>query len=286
MKRLGSIDHARAGVLASLCGCALLLAACGGGGDNTPVASGGGGSGGGNSAAAASGVAPAADAAVSAAGTSSAAVVATPKAGLPQGKQDTYRFYRLGSSDEAGNATLSGSTLDLDGGQYAGTTLTPGNCTVNAGGLNQCSSVATQPTFTFCGTGSAGTDRVRSRYVLLDPAAQRITDTSVLKNISFSGYENCGADNVGAQPKTAPSSTLSFDAAGNLTLTRFDRDPARVSSAPSFYVNLSNPTVSGGQSARLTLYRSNGRYLIVATSVPTAGVSSADPGTLIAFLQN
>ena len=274
MKRLESIDHARAGVLVSLCGCVLLLASCGGGSsgsDGTPVAS---------------GAAPPADAAASSASTSSAAVVATPKALLPQGKQDTYRYYRLGTTDEAGNATLTGGTLDLDGRQYAGTTLAAGNCTINAGGLNQCASVATQPIFTLCGTGSAGTDRVRSRYVLLDPASQRITDTAVLKNISFSGYENCGADNVGAQPKTAPGSTLSFDAAGNLTLTRFDRDPPRVSSAPSFYVNLGSPTVSGGQSARLTLYRINGRYLIVATSVPTAGVSSADPGTLIAFLQN
>lgn len=196
-------------------------------------------------------------------------------------------YYRLGISAPNGTATVRAGSLDIDGRQSSGAVLVAGSC--NGGtAFKQCAGTADANVFTLCsndgGTGP-DSDRIRSRYVLFDPAAERVTDATVLRNLSFNGFENCGQDNVGTQSKSAPSATLRFDGNGNLTLTRFDRDPARSSTLPAFLVDLNNDTVSGGQSARFNVYRSNGRYLIIATSVPTAGASAGDPGTLIAFMQ-
>lgn len=200
----------------------------------------------------------------------------------------SFGYYRLGSPGAAGTASVRADTLSVDGRQSSNASLVAGAC--NGGSaFNQCASAAGANVFTLCssdGGGGSNTDRIRSRYVLFDPAAERITDASVLRNISFSGFENCGQDNVGAQPKSAPSANLRFSATGDLTLVRYDQDPARTSTLPAFYVNLNGDTVSGGQTARFNVYRSNGRYLIIATSVPTAGVTAANPGTLIAFVQN
>ena len=146
-----------------------------------------------------------------------------------------------------------------------------------------------QPTFTLCSSNNGGginSDKIRSRYVLYDPNAVRITDATVLQNRSFDGYENCGQDNVGAQPKGAPSATLKFDGSGSLTLTRYDRSPARTDTLPAFLVNLSSETENGGNKARFTLYRVNGRYLIIATTAPSSGATLADPGTLTAFIEH
>ena len=196
-----------------------------------------------------------------------------------------FAFYRLGNPGNVGSASISGNTLSLEGQDYPGTTLTAGNCNINSGGLTQCASVPTQNTFTLCGNKN-GVDKVRSRYVLFDPQAVKLTDVTLLKGLTFSGYENCGQDNVGIQSKGAPSATLAFDASSNLTLTQYDRSPARVTNAPSFLVNLSSDTVNNGVTARFNLYRSNGRYVIIATGIPTNGVTATDPGTLIAFVQN
>lgn len=178
--------------------------------------------------------------------------------------------------------------LTLDGNQFAGTDLKPGNCTVGGGAFSQCASAVSQPTFTLCSNNNGGgvnSDKVRSRYVLFDPNAERITDAAVLQNRTFDGFENCGQDNVGAQPKGAPSARLQFNAGGDLTLTRYDRSPARTDTLPAFLVNLKSDTVNGGSTARFTLYRVNGRYLIIATTAPSSGPTLADPGTLTAFIE-
>lgn len=198
-----------------------------------------------------------------------------------------FAFYRLGSVAQAGVATIRAGSLNIDGRQSSSAMLTAGSCNGGAA-FSQCASSAGANVFTLCssdGGAGPGSDRIRSRYVLYDPAAERVTDATMLRNLSFSGFENCGQDNVGAQPKSGPSATLRFDNNGNLTLTRFDRDPARSSTLPAFLVDLNNDTVSGGQSARFNVYRSNGRYLIIATSLPTAGVNPGDPGTLVGFVQ-
>lgn len=196
-----------------------------------------------------------------------------------------FAFYRLGNPGNVGSASIPDNTLSLEGQDYPGTTLTAGNCNINSGSLTQCASALTQNTFTLCGNKN-GADKVRSRYVLFDPQAVKLTDVTLLKGLTFSGYENCGQDNVGTQSKGAPSATLAFDASSNLTLTQYDRNPARVTNAPSFLVNLSSDTVNNGVTARFNLYRSNGRYVIIATGIPTNGVTATDPGTLIAFVQN
>ena len=199
-----------------------------------------------------------------------------------------FAYYRLGSSAQAGTATVNAGVLQIDGRQSSDVSLVAGAC--NAGtAFTQCAGTADANVFTLCGTdggGGSGSDRIRGRYVLFDPGAQRITDASVLRNVSFSGFENCGQDNVGGQPKSAPSATLRFSANGDLTLVRYDRDPARSATLPSFLVDLNNDTVNGGQTARFNVYRSNGRYLIIATTAPTAGVTASEPGGMIAFVQN
>ena len=196
-------------------------------------------------------------------------------------------FHKLGAAGNVGTARLDGNVLTLDGKQFGDTSLVAGACTVGGGMFSQCASVASQPTFTLCGNnnGSGSADKVRSRYVLFDPNAVRITDAAVLQNRSFDGYENCGQDNVGAQTKGAPSSTLQFDAAGNLTLTRYDRSPARTDTLPASLLNLSGESKNGGNTATFTLYRVNGRHLIVATTAPTSGPTTAEPGTLTAFVE-
>lgn len=212
-----------------------------------------------------------------------AATAETPAAGLAPLQK--FAFYRLGNPANVGSATATNNTLNLEGQDYSGTTLKAGNCSINSGGLTSCASVPTQNTFTLCGNNN-GADKVRSRYVLFDPQAVKLTDVNLLKGLTFSGYENCGQDNVGTQSKGAPSATLAFDNSANLTLTQFDRSPARVTNAPASLVNFSSDTVSNGTTARFNLYRSNGRYVIIATGVPTNGVTATDPGTLIAFVQN
>ena len=219
-----------------------------------------------------------------------AAPVAVPTAPAPVAAagptpSQKFSFYRLGNPANVGSASSADATLGLEGQSYAGTNLTAGNCSINSGGLTLCASVPTQNTFTLCGNNS-GADKIRSRYVLFDPQAVKLTDVTLLKGLTFSGYENCGQDNAGTQSKGAPSATLAFDASANLTLTQYDRSPARVTNAPAFLVNFSSDTVSNGTTARFNLYRSNGRYLIVATAIPINGATATEPGTLIAFLQN
>jgi hypothetical protein len=178
--------------------------------------------------------------------------------------------------------------LNLDGKQYPDAAVVAGACTVGGTGFTQCSSVPTQSAFELCGTDGGngpGTDRIRSRYVLIDPTAEQITDPALLKNLTFDGYENCGQDNLGAQAKGAPSTILSFDGDGNLTLTQFNADPARESKVPSFLFSLDNDTVRSGVTARFNVFKSNGRYLIVATGVPINGATASNPGTMIAFMQ-
>ena len=192
-------------------------------------------------------------------------------------------FYKLGAAATVGTATLNGNVLALDGNQFADTTLVAGACTIGGGVFSQCSSVVSQPTFILCG-GSA-VAKIRSRYVLFDPNAVRITDAAALQNRSFDGFDNCGQDNVGSQPKGAPGSLLKFDGGSNLTVTRYDRSPARTDTLPASLLNLTGETRNGGNTATLALYRTNGRYLIIATTAPSAGPTAADPGTLTAFLE-
>ena len=197
-------------------------------------------------------------------------------------------FYKLGTTSTAGAARLAGGVLSLDGNQFPDTTLTPGSCAVGGGAFSHCSSDASQPTFTLCSNNNGGginSDKIRSRYVLLDPSAERVTDAAVLQNRRFDGYENCGQDNVGAQPKGAPSATLQFDASGALTLTRYDRIPARTDTLPGSVVNLKTETANGSTRGSLTLYRVNSRYLIIATTAPASGATAADPGSLTAFIE-
>ncbi len=211
------------------------------------------------------------------------AVAATPSAPI----QD-FAVYKLGTATTIGAARVSGGVLSLDGSQFPGTDFKPGACTVGGGAFSQCASVPSQPTFTLCSSNNGGgvnSDKIRSRYVLFDPNAVRITDATVLQNRTFDGYENCGQDNVGAQPKGAPSSSLKFDAGGGLSLTRYDRSPARTDTLPAGLIDLNGETRNGGNTARFTLYRVNGRYLIVATTAPTSGPTLADPGTLTAFIE-
>ena len=199
-----------------------------------------------------------------------------------------FAYFKLGALGRVGTASMVGTTLNLDGRQYPDARLTPGRCSISGNAFTQCSSMPTQTAFELCGTdGGAGpgTDKIRSRYVLLDPTATQITDPAVLKNLTFDGYENCGQDNLGAQPKGAPSTTLSFDGDGNLTLTQFTATPARVSKVPSFFFSLDNDTVRNGVTARFNVFKSNGRYLIVATGMPINGATATDPGTMIAFMQ-
>ena len=273
--------------------CIVTLAACGGGGSSAKPAA----------VAAAADASSAVDAATlgnavttpastpkaapAAAPVAAAPVAAAPAEPAPAGLAplQKFAFYRLGNPANVGIATTTANTLSLEGQDYPGTTLTAGNCSINSGRLTLCASVPTQNTFTLCGNNN-GTDKVRSRYVLFDPQAVKLTDVNLLKGLTFSGYENCGQDNVGTQSKGAPSATLAFDNSANLTLTQYDRSPARVTNAPASLVNLSSDTVSNGTTARFNLYRSNGRYVIIATGVPTNGVTATDPGTLIAFVQN
>ncbi|MBC7514173.1 MAG: hypothetical protein H7234_07030 [Herminiimonas sp.] len=197
-------------------------------------------------------------------------------------------FYKLGALSNTGAARLNGSVLTLDGSQFPDTALTAGNCSVGGGAFSQCASVSSQPTFTLCSSNNGGginSDKIRSRYVLFDPNAVRITDATVLQNRRFDGYENCGQDNVGAQAKGAPSSTLQFSASGGFTLTRYDRSPARTDTLPAGVLDINQKTTNGGNSATFTLYRVNGRYLIIATTAPTSGPTTADPGTLTAFIE-
>ena len=199
-----------------------------------------------------------------------------------------FSFYKLRAANNVGAATLSGGTLSMEGNQYPAANLVAGKCTIGGTAFSQCASAPTQNVFTLCSSDNGagpGSDKVRSRYVLFDPKAERVTDVAALKNLKFDGYENCGQDNVGSQVKGAPSSTLMFDRDGNLTLMRFDRNPARVDAAPASLVNLNSDTVNGGNTARFTLYRNNGRYILIATTAPTSGATATDPGTLTAFVQ-
>lgn len=274
MKRFISVSGARTRLSVPLVACLLSLAGCGGGnGDPGPVITSSG----------ALATPPVRD---GGAKTADASIGSTAPAAVAQ--LANYAVFKLGTLSEAGHATLDGGSLGLDGRRHTGVNLAPGNCSAGSE-FSHCASVPGQSTFTLCGSdggAGTGTDRIRSRYVLFDPQAQRITDPGVLKGLSFSGHENCGQDNVGAQPKGAPSATLAFDSGGNLTLTRFDTDPAKVSRAPALFINLNSETVSNGVTARFHLYRSNGRYFIVAAGVPTTGATAAEPGTLIAFVQN
>lgn len=302
MKLLNSTSNhssVRKRTIAAVSSCAVVLAACGGGGNNTrPAVTATADAAAAVDAAATStgAVAPAGSAAAVPAPTASAPPTAAAPAAVPSpapvgvapaglAPLQKFAFYRLGNPANVGSATSTNGTLSLEGKDYAGTTLTAGNCSINSSGLTQCASAPTQNTFTLCGN-NGGSDKIRSRYVLFDPQAVKLTDVTLLKGLTFSGYENCGQDNVGTQSKGAPSATLSFDASANLTLTQYDRSPARVTNVPASLVNFSSDTVSNGTTARFNLYRSNGRYLIVATGVPTNGVTATDPGTLIAFLQN
>ena len=217
----------------------------------------------------------------------SAPVAASPapaaSASLPAPTARDLAVYKLGAAANVRSATLNGSVLTLDGNQFADTTLVAGACTIGGGVFSQCSSVVSQPTFILCGGSTV--DKIRSRYVLFDPNAVRIMDVAALQNRSFDGFDNCGQDNVGAQPKGAPGSLLQFDAGSNLTLTRYDRNPARTDKLPASVLNLTGETKNGGNTATLALYRTNGRYLIIATTAPSAGPTAADPGTLTAFLE-
>ncbi|MBC7415451.1 MAG: hypothetical protein H7327_11010 [Herminiimonas sp.] len=306
MNQSNSVTIVRRRLLAAVSTSVVLLAACGGSG-KSPVATVAANTGTAASAATdlpaalegttAETTAPASTAPVSAAPAPATApapaaptkpvatVPVSPSAGGTLAPLQKFAFYRIGNPANVGSATLTGNTLSLEGQDYAGTTLTAGNCSINTNGLTLCSSVPTQNTFTLCGNNK-GADKIRSRYVLFDPQAVKLTDVALLKGLTFSGYENCGQDNVGTQAKGAPSATLAFDASSNLTLTQYDRVPARVTNAPSILVNLSSDTVNNGTTARFNLYRSNGRYVIIATGVPTNGVTTTDPGTLIAFVQN
>lgn len=105
----------------------------------------------------------------------------------------------------------------------------------------------------------------------------------MLRNLSFSGYENCGAENVGAQMKTAPDAKLASNKDGNLVLTRYDADPPKATILPSYFVNLRSETTSDGAGARLNFYCHSDRYLPVATGVPTSGITPTNSGTLLAF---
>lgn len=289
----------RACFFLSTAACVVTIAGCGGGGndsDSAPAASTNGSQG--NATVAGGVVAPAVNPPAAASPATTAGVAGTPAtaatasaagAGTGLAQLSEFTLYKLGAADRTGTATVAGNALTLEGRQYADARLVAGNCSIGGTAFSQCSSVPSQNVFTLCsndnGTG-AGSDKARSRYILFDPKAERITDVAILRNLTFDGYENCGQDNVGAQPKTAPSSTLAFDGSGNLTLTRFDRSPARVDSAPSFLVKIEGETVNGGNSARFIVYRTNGRYLIVATTAPTSGATAADPGTLTAFVQH
>ncbi len=315
MKRLhsttteASVPAIKKRTIVAVTSCIVTFAACGGGGNNSKPAAAVADAGATVDAAAvsngvvapgdtpkpATATAPAATATPAAAAPGATPVAAAPAPGPAPGPAaapgatlaplQKFSFYRLGNPGNVGSASITGNTLSLEGREYAGTTLNAGNCSINSSGLTMCASVPTQNTFTLCGNNN-GADKVRSRYVLFDPQAVKLTDVTLLKGLTFSGYENCGQDNVGTQSKGAPSATLAFDASANLTLTQYDRSPARVTNAPASLVNLSNDTVSNGTTARFNLYRSNGRYVIIATGVPTNGVTATDPGTLIAFVQN
>ena len=301
MKRLQITESVRACSLASISLCVFAIAGCGGGGnDGAPAA--------GTSAAAVSAdsvagstesqvqpapvTAPAiatAPAAAAPAALAAGAPAATPVA-APSSATSTLDLavYKLGAASNVGAARLSGSVLTLDGTQFRDTTLTAGSCTVGGGAFSQCASVSSQPTFSLCSSNNGGginSDKIRSRYVLFDPHAVRITDAATLQNRRFDGYENCGQDNVGAQPKGAPSSTLQFNASGGFTLTRYDRNPARTDTLPAGLLDINKETTNGGNSASFALYRINGRYLIIATTAPTSGPTAAEPGTLTAFIE-
>ena len=284
MKRLRITGPVRARSVASISIFVFAIAGCGGGSNGAPAA---GAAADGNPTAAGD-VAAATSQQVqpALATTTSAPVAALPAPAAASPPAPTARdlaFYKLGAAANVGTATLNGSVLTLDGNQFVDTTLVAGACTIGGGVFSQCSSVVSQPTFILCG-GSA-VDKIRSRYVLFDPNAVRITDVAALQNRSFDGFDNCGQDNVGAQPKGAPGALLNFDADSNLTLTRYDRNPARTDTVPASLLNLTGETKNGGNTATLALYRTNGRYLIIATTAPSAGPTAADPGTLTAFLE-
>lgn len=294
MKRFQIAGPVRARAVASISLCVFAIAGCGGGGTDSAAAPASGASASSSAAVSAdAGAAPTglqAQPASVAAPTAAAAPATAGPAATPAPAASTLNLasYKLGTVSDVGAASLSTGVLTLDGRQFPDTTLTAGNCTVGGGAFSQCASVSSQPTFTLCSSNNGGginSDKIRSRYVLFDPNAERITDRSVLQNRNFDGYENCGQDNVGAQPKGAPSSTLQFDASGNLTLTRFDRSPARSDTLPGSLLNLGSESRNGGNIARFALYRVNGRYLIIATTAPTSGPTVADPGTLTAFIE-
>lgn len=196
-----------------------------------------------------------------------------------------FNYYRLGGGNIVNSASLEGATLNINGLRYADVNLMPGNCKISSGNLTQCRSVEAIDALTLCGIDQES-NKFSSMYVLFDPDAIPIMDATILRNITFSGYEDCGHRNVGAQPKTAPSSKLLFDKGGNMTVTRFDSDPPKSISLPSHVVNLKGDTTSGDVTARMNLYRVNDRYLIIATGRPKTGSTSENPGSLIAYYQD